>query len=124
MAAAAEGVVTLPTQETTISITIRDGIRHVTLTGGQKHFKVGDCVNFTQWAGGRSVVVNAKIEEFDEGNIFVSDLNNEGREIRIPAGNSRSQISLNSMELKPCPEVAGGRKSKRRKRRNRKSKKH
>ena len=74
---------------------------------------------------GNTVDVNAKIEEFNEGNIFVSDLNNEDREIKISAENPRSQISLRSMELTPCPEVAGGRKSKRRKRRrNRKSKKH
>jgi|688.fasta_scaffold247176_4 hypothetical protein len=115
----------LPTQET-MSITIRDGVRHFTLTGdNQKHFKIGDCVNFTQrFISGNTAIVNAKIVDFDEGNIFVLDLNNEGREIRIPAGNPRSQISLRTMELKPCPEVAGGRKSKRRKRRNRKSKKH
>jgi hypothetical protein len=115
----------LPTQET-MTITIRDGVRHITLTGdNQKHFKIGDCVNFQQrFINDIPVIVNAKIVHFDEGNIFVSDLNNEGREIRIPAGNPRSQISLRTMELRPCPEVAGGRKSKRRKRRNRKSKKH
>ena len=86
-----------------------------------------ETVNFEQLfvISGNTAIVNAKIEDFDEGNIFVSDLNNEGREIRIPAGNPNSQISLRTMELKPCPEVAGGRKSKRRKRRkNRKSKKH